>query len=83
MMCRRAPTYPGELLREIVIPALPGGANELRRGLRLSDRDLVGLLEGTERVTPALADRLGVFLGNGPGLWLNMQAAWDEWVNPA
>ena len=30
-------------------------------------------------VTPEMALRLGKFCGNGPGLWLRMQQAYDLW----
>ncbi len=30
-------------------------------------------------VSPEMAVRLGKFCGNGPGLWLRMQAAYDLW----
>ena len=30
-------------------------------------------------ITPEMAVRLGKFCGNGPGLWLRMQGAYDLW----
>jgi addiction module HigA family antidote len=30
-------------------------------------------------ITPAMALRLGKFCGNGPGLWLRLQQAYDLW----
>ena len=30
-------------------------------------------------VTAELATRLGIYYGNGPELWLNMQSAFDLW----
>jgi len=30
-------------------------------------------------VSPEMAVRLGKFCGNGPGLWLRLQAAYDLW----
>jgi addiction module HigA family antidote len=30
-------------------------------------------------ISPDMAVRLGKLVGNGAGLWLRMQAAYDEW----
>jgi plasmid maintenance system antidote protein VapI len=30
-------------------------------------------------VTPAVAVRLGKLFGDGPGIWVRMQAAYDTW----
>jgi hypothetical protein len=37
------------------------------------------ILAGTSAVTPEMAVRLGKFCGNGAGLWLRMQEAFDLW----
>ena len=33
----------------------------------------------TASISPEMAARLGKFCGNGPDLWLSMQAAYDLW----
>jgi antitoxin HigA-1 len=33
----------------------------------------------THAISPEMAVRLGKFCGNGPDLWLRMQAAYDLW----
>jgi len=75
----RAPTHPGELLREEIFPALGKPVAEAARELRISRQTLHGILAETAAVTPAMALRLGKFCGNGPDLWLNMQKAYDLW----
>jgi addiction module HigA family antidote len=30
-------------------------------------------------ITPAMAVRIGKLLGNGPNLWVRMQATYDTW----
>jgi addiction module HigA family antidote len=75
----RAPTHPGALLREDVIPALGKSVAEVARELRISRQTLHAILAETAAVTPAMALRLGKFCGNGPNLWLNMQKACDLW----
>ena len=76
---RRKPTHPGELLREDVLPALRISVSEAARKLRVSRQTLHRILAGDARVTPDMAVRLGKFCGNGPGLWLRMQQAYDLW----
>ena len=76
---RRKPTHPGELLREDVLPALRISVSEAARKLRVSRQTLHRILAGDAGVTPDMAVRLGKFCGNGPGLWLRMQQAYDLW----
>jgi addiction module HigA family antidote len=75
----RKPTHPGELLREDVLPALRISVSEAARKLRVSRQALHRILAGDAAVTPEMAVRLGKFCGNGPGLWLRMQQAYDLW----
>lgn len=75
----RAPTHPGEILREDVLPALDMPVMTAAKELGVSRQTLHGVLAGTIAVTPAMALRLGKFCGNGPELWLSMQQAYDLW----
>lgn len=75
----RTPTHPGEILREDVLPALRLSVSEAARELRVSRQTLHRILSGRSAVTPEMAVRLGRFCGNGPELWLRMQAAHDLW----
>jgi addiction module HigA family antidote len=52
---------------------------EAARALRVSRQTLHRVLAGTMAVSPEMAVRLGKFCGNGPGLWLRLQAAYDLW----
>jgi len=76
---RRCPTHPGILLREDVLPSLDLTVAEVAGKLRVSRQTLHRVLSGRMAVTPEMAVRLGKFCGNGPGLWLRMQAAYDLW----
>lgn len=77
---QRAPTHPGELLREDVLPALGIPVARLAEALGVSRQALHKVLAGKSSITPAMAIRLGAFLGNGPTLWLRMQQAHDLWT---
>ena len=76
---RRAPTHPGQVLREDVLPALNVPVQTAAKELGISRQTLHRLLAETIAVTPAMALRLGKFCGNGPDLWLNLQRAYDLW----
>jgi addiction module HigA family antidote len=76
---RRPPTHPGEILREDVLPALNLSVSEAARQLRVTRQTLHRVLSGRSGVSAEMAVRLGKFCGNGPGLWLRMQQAYDLW----
>jgi len=76
---RRPPTHPGVILREDVLPALGLSISEAARQLRVSRQTLHRILAGSSAVSPEMAVRLGKFCGNGAGLWLRMQEAFDLW----
>ena len=75
----RCPTHPGELLREDVIPATKKTKAEIAHLLGISRRHLHGILAERKPVSAEDSVRLGKLFGNGAGLWLRMQAAYDEW----
>ena len=75
----RCPTHPGEVLREDVIPATNRTKSEIARLLGISRQHLYDILDEKKPVSPAVAVRLGKLFGNGPGLWVRMQAAYDTW----
>jgi addiction module HigA family antidote len=76
---QRAPTHPGEILREDVLPALNLSVAEASRQLRVTRQTLHRILSGRSGVSAEMAVRLGRFCGNGPGLWLRMQQNHDLW----
>jgi addiction module HigA family antidote len=75
----RAPTHPGAVLRDEVLPALGKPVSEAARELGVSRQTLHAILAETAGVTPEMALRLGKFCGNGPEIWLGMQNALDLW----
>ncbi len=75
----RAPTHPGSVLRETVLPALRMPVAEAAAHLGVTRQTLHRILSERTSVTPEMAVRLGKFCGNGPGLWLRMQQAYDLW----
>ena len=71
------PAHPGELLREVVLPATDLSKVEIARMLGVSRQQLYDILKEKKPVTPDTAVRLGKLFGNGPGIWLRMQAERD------
>jgi len=75
----RSPFHPGSLLRETVLPALRMSVAEAAEHLGVTRQTLHRVMSERTSVTPEMALRLGKFCGNGPGLWLRMQQAYDLW----
>ncbi len=75
----RAPTHPGAILREISFPAMNVTISQAAREMGISRQGLHKVLAETRGVTPEMALRIGKYCGNGAGLWLRMQAAYDLW----
>lgn len=75
----RCPTHPGELLREDIIPAVDLSKAAIARRLGISRQHLYDILSEKKPVSPEVAVRLGKFFGNGSGIWIRMQAAYDAW----
>jgi len=76
---KRPPIHPGEVMREDVLPALGLSVSEAARRMGVSRQQLHRVLACTHPITTEMALRIGKFAGNGPGLWLRMQQAYDLW----
>lgn len=77
---KRRPVHPGEILRDDVLPATGRSVAETSTLLGISEACLAAILAEQEALSPAIADRLGELCGNGPNLWIKLQANYDEWV---
>jgi addiction module HigA family antidote len=75
----RAPTHPGAILREDVLPAIDEPVMAAAKKLGVTRQHLHRILAEKAPVTPEMAVRLGKFCGNGPDLWLRLQQAYDLW----
>jgi len=76
---KRPPIHPGEMVRVDVLPALGLSVSEAARRLGISRQQLHRVLACTHPITTEMALRLGKLAGNGAGLWLRMQQAYDVW----
>ncbi|HEY8009839.1 MAG TPA: HigA family addiction module antitoxin [Rudaea sp.] len=73
------PPHPGEILRDDVLPELGFSVTAAAAALGISRVSLSRVLHGHAAISAELAVRLGEWLGNGGGVWLRMQAAYDLW----
>lgn len=75
----RPPVHPGEILREDVLPGLAMPVSTAARHLGVTRQALHRVLAETAAISPEMALRIGKFCGNGPEIWLRMQADHDLW----
>jgi antitoxin HigA-1 len=72
----RCPSHPGAVLDDI-LPSLGKPKVEIARLLGISRQHLHEILEENKPVSPNSAARIGKLIGNGPAIWLRLQA--DAW----
>jgi addiction module HigA family antidote len=65
------------LLREDIIPATGRTKAEIAQLLGISRQGLHDILRERKPVSPTIAVRLGKLFGDGAGVWVRMQAAYD------
>lgn len=74
----RPPTHPGAAIEDLLLD-LPQTKTEIARLLGISRQQLYDILAEKRPVSADVAARLGKLFGDGPGIWLRMQAAYDAW----
>ena len=77
----RPPVHPGVIFGEEIMPGLRERltVTEIARLLGVSRATLHRLMAGDIAMSPEMAVRIGKLVGNGAGLWLRLQAKYDEW----
>jgi addiction module HigA family antidote len=76
---RRAPSHPGEMMREILADHVKLPIAEAARRMRVSRPSLYAILNGKSAVTADMALRFGKLVGGAPALYVRMQATYDLW----
>mgnify|MGYP005850335067 CR=1 FL=1 len=74
----RSPPHPGEVIEDM-LEDLNYSRSAIARMLGISRQQMHAILAGRKPVSPKIAARLGKLFGNGPALWLRLQAAHDAW----
>lgn len=73
----RAPSHPGEILREEFLEAIGISQSELAYRLNIPFQRVNQIVREKRSVTPDTALRLARLFDTSVGFWLNLQLAWD------
>jgi addiction module HigA family antidote len=73
------PPHPGAILKEDVLPELGLTVGQFAAHLGVSRPHLSKVLNGRAGITAEMDLKLSEALGQTPGLWIRMQAAYDLW----
>ena len=74
----RRPTAPGVLLKELFLAPRGIIHKEFAADIEISEKQLSLIVNG-RRMMPVVAGRIAKALNTTPRLWLNAQAAVDDW----
>ena len=72
-----APVTPGEMLREEFLKEYGLSQNQLARAIAISPNRIAEIVNGRRRISADTALRLGLYFGNSPEFWLNLQTHYD------
>ncbi len=72
-----APVTPGEMLKEEFLVEYGLTQNRLAREIGISPNRIAEIVNNRRRISADTALRLGLYFGNSPELWLNLQAHYD------
>jgi addiction module HigA family antidote len=73
----RAPTHPGEMLREEFLNPMGLTQRELAQAIHVPYQRVNDLVNGRRGMTPSTALRLAKFFGVSADFWMNLQLRWD------
>src|SRR5215207_6383293 len=76
----RAPTHPGELMREIIEEHASLSVTDAARRMGVSRQALHAVLRGRSAVSADMALRFAQLVGGQPELFLHMQENLDLWT---
>src|SRR6266851_7467271 len=72
-----APVSPGEMLKEEFLAEYGLSQNQLARAIGISPNRIGEIVNNRRRITADTAVRLGLYFGNSPEFWLNLQTNYD------
>jgi addiction module HigA family antidote len=72
-----APVTPGEILKEEFLAEYGLSQNQLAKAIGISPNRIAEIVNNRRRVTADTALRLGLYFGNSPEFWLNLQSYYD------
>ena len=72
-----APIAPGEMLKEEFLAAYGLSQNRLAKAVGISPNRIAEIVNNRRRITADTAVRLGLYFGNSPEFWMNLQTHYD------
>ena len=72
-----APVTPGEMLKEEFLAEYGLSQNELAKAIGISPNRIAEIVNNRRRITADTAVRLGLYFGNSPEFWMNLQTHYD------
>jgi addiction module HigA family antidote len=72
-----APVTPGEMLKEEFLAEYDLSQNQLARAIGISPNRITEIINNRRRITADTALRLGLYFGNSPEFWINLQSHYD------
>ncbi len=65
---------PGEMLKEEFLRAYRLSQSQLAKAIKISPNRIAEIVNNRRRITADTALRLGLYFGNSPEFWMNLQA---------
>jgi len=72
-----APVTPGEMLKDEFLVEYRLSQNQLAKAIGISPNRIAEIVNNRRRITADTALRLGLYFGNSPEFWMNLQAHYD------
>jgi addiction module HigA family antidote len=71
------PVTPGEMLRQEFLATYGLSQNRLAKAVGISPNRIAEIVNNGRRITADTALRLGLYFGNSPEFWMNLQSHYD------
>jgi addiction module HigA family antidote len=71
------PVTPGEMLKEEFLAEYGLSQNQLAKALGISPNRIASIVNNRRRITADTALRFGLYFGNSPEFWMNLQSHYD------
>jgi addiction module HigA family antidote len=72
-----APITPGKMLKDEFLAEYGLSQNKLAKAIGISPNRIAEIVNNRRRITADTALRLGLYFGNSPEFWLNLQTHYD------
>lgn len=72
-----APVTPGDMLKHEFLSEFGLSQNELAKAIGVSPNRIAEIVNNRRRITADTAVRLGLYFGNSPEFWMNLQSWYD------